>query len=95
MIDVLQPCISFNKKNTYEWYTQRVYKVNDDGSYNPEDKMAAYKKTHEWGDRIPIGIIYRAEKETYEEKNGLSQRSPLVDEQIEDIGIKDILSEFT
>ncbi|HHT9111542.1 MAG TPA: 2-oxoacid:ferredoxin oxidoreductase subunit beta, partial [Candidatus Brocadiaceae bacterium] len=88
LIDVLQPCVSFNKKNTYEWYTQRVYKVNDDGSYNPEDKMAAYEKTHEWGDRIPIGIIYRAEKETYEEKNGLSQRVPLVDEQIENIDIK-------
>ena len=43
LIDVLQPCVSFNKKNTYEWYTQRVYKDNDDSSYNPEDKMAAYE----------------------------------------------------
>ncbi|MBE7445900.1 MAG: 2-oxoacid:ferredoxin oxidoreductase subunit beta [Planctomycetia bacterium] len=95
LIDVLQPCVSFNKKNTYEWYTQRVYKVNDDGSYNPEDKMAAYEKSHEWGDRIPIGIIYKTEKETYEEKRGLSQGVPLVEEQIEDIDITSILSEFT
>lgn len=95
LIDVLQPCVSFNKKNTYEWYTQRVYKVNDDSSYNPEDKMAAYEKAHEWGDRIPVGIIYRTEKETYEEKRGLSQRAPLVEEQIEDIDITSILSEFT
>ncbi len=95
LIDVLQPCVSFNKKNTYEWYTQRVYKVNDDSSYNPEDKMAAYEKAHEWGDKIPIGIIYRTEKETYEEKRGLSQRAPLVEEQIEDVDITSILSEFT
>lgn len=95
LIDVLQPCVSFNKKNTYEWYTKRVYKVNDDSSYNPEDKMAAYEKAHEWGDRIPIGIIYRTEKETYEEKRGLSQGIPLVEEQIEDIDIASILSEFT
>lgn len=94
LIDVLQPCVSFNKKNTYEWYSKRVYKVNDTGSYDPENKMAAYEKSHEWGDRIPIGIIYRAEKETYEEKRGLSQRIPLVDEQIEDVDIKGILSEF-
>ncbi len=95
LIDVLQPCVSFNKRNTYEWYSKRVYKVNDDSSFNPEDKMAAYEKAHEWGDRIPIGIIYRAEKETYEEKRWLSQISPLVEEQIEDVDITSILSEFT
>lgn len=94
LIDVLQPCVSFNKKNTFEWYTRRVYKINDDSSYNPEDKIAAYKNAHEWGERIPIGIIYRAERETYEEKKGLSQMPPLVEEQIEDIDIKGILSEF-
>ncbi|BBO18330.1 2-oxoacid:ferredoxin oxidoreductase subunit beta [Candidatus Brocadia pituitae] len=94
LIDVLQPCVSFNKKNTFEWYSKRVYKLNDDSSYNPEDKMAAYEKAHEWGDRIPIGIIYKAEKETYEEKRGLSQRIPLVEEQIENIDITSVLSEF-
>jgi 2-oxoglutarate ferredoxin oxidoreductase subunit beta len=95
LIDVLQPCVSFNKRNTYEWYSKRVYKVNDDGSFNPENKMAAYEKAHEWGDRVPIGIIYKAEKETYEEKKGLSQGIPLVEEQIEDVDITSILSEFT
>lgn len=94
LIDVLQPCVSFNKKNTFEWYSKRVYKLNDDSSYNPEDKMAAYEKAHEWGDRIPIGIIYKAEKETYEEKRGLSQRMPLVEEQIENIDVTSVLSEF-
>lgn len=94
LIDVLQPCVSFNRKNTFEWYSKRVYKLNDDSSYNPEDKMAAYEKAHEWGDRIPIGIIYKAEKETYEEKRGLSQRIPLVEEQIENIDVTSVLNEF-
>lgn len=94
LIDVLQPCVSFNRKNTFEWYSKRVYKLNDDSSYNPEDKMAAYEKAHEWGDRIPIGIIYKVEKETYDEKRGLSQRIPLVEEQIENIDITSVLSEF-
>ena len=40
------------------------------------------------GDKIPIGIIYKAEKETYEEKRGLSQRVPLVEEQIGDVDIR-------
>jgi 2-oxoglutarate ferredoxin oxidoreductase subunit beta len=94
LIDVLQPCVSFNKKNTYEWYSKRVYKVNDDSSYNPNDRNAAFSKAAEWGDRIPIGIIYRAERESYEDKSGIGARPPLVGENIDDIDVREILKEF-
>lgn len=91
LVDVLQPCVTFNKKNTYEWYSKRIYKVNEDKSYNPEDRVMAIEKTHEWGDKIPIGIIYREEKKSYEERYGLNKIPPLVDEKVEDIDIKEIL----
>ncbi|MCK9603820.1 MAG: 2-oxoacid:ferredoxin oxidoreductase subunit beta [Candidatus Omnitrophica bacterium] len=94
LIDVLQPCVTFNKKNTHEWYAKRIYKVNEDASYNPGDKMAAYQKTEEWGERIPIGIIYKSEKESYEDRSGLNKIIPLVEEEIENIDISDILREF-
>jgi 2-oxoglutarate ferredoxin oxidoreductase subunit beta len=94
LIDVLQPCVTFNKKNTYEWYSKRVYKVNEDSSYNPQDKFAAFKKACEWGDRIPIGIIYQTEKETYEDKSGINKRPPLVEENIENIDISIALKDF-
>jgi 2-oxoglutarate/2-oxoacid ferredoxin oxidoreductase subunit beta len=94
LIDVLQPCVSFNKKNTYEWYADRLYKINDDPSYNPEDKMAAYQKAAEWGQRIPIGVIYRQEKQTYEDKCGINEKIPLVEENIGDIDIGNALKEF-
>lgn len=94
LIDVLQPCVTFNYKNTYEWYSKRIYKINDDKSYNPQDLIAAFQKAGEWGDRIPTGIIYKAEKETYEEKSGINKRTPLVDERIEDIDMASALKEF-
>lgn len=94
LIDVLQPCVSFNKKNTYEWYAKRIYKVNADASYNPQDKLAAYQKAAEWGDKIPTGLIYRQEKETYEDKRGMNEKSSLIDEDIEDIDIRKELGEF-
>jgi 2-oxoglutarate ferredoxin oxidoreductase subunit beta len=94
LIDVLQPCVTFNKKNTYAWYGKRVYKVNDDPSYDPKDKQAAFKKAEEWGDRIPIGIIHTAEKETYEDKSGLNKCPPLIEDNIESIDIGNILNEF-
>jgi 2-oxoglutarate/2-oxoacid ferredoxin oxidoreductase subunit beta len=69
LIDVLQPCVTFNKKNTYEWYSKRVYKLDD--AYNPSDLTNAFKKSLEWGDKIPLGILYNAPKPTYEQKAGL------------------------
>jgi len=94
LIDVLQPCVTFNKKNTYEWYAKRVYKLNDDPAYIPADKTAAYQKAAEWGDKIPIGIVYRAERPTYEDKSGIAQKPPLVEDPIENIDIRSILQDF-
>lgn len=94
LIDVLQPCVSFNKKNTYEWYGKRVYKINDDKAYNPEDKMAAYQKTEEWEEKIPIGIIYKREEETYEDKSGISRMPAIVDMDISAIDISTALKEY-
>ena len=31
LLDILQPCISFNKINTYSWYKERVYDIEKDG----------------------------------------------------------------
>jgi 2-oxoglutarate ferredoxin oxidoreductase subunit beta len=66
LIDVLQPCVTFNKKNTYDWYSHRVYKL--DSSYKPADIGIAFQKSLEWGDRIPIGILYNVSKPTYDQK---------------------------
>ncbi|HOU36277.1 MAG TPA: thiamine pyrophosphate-dependent enzyme [Candidatus Omnitrophota bacterium] len=60
LVDVLQPCVSFNKVNTYDWYSKRVYKL--DASYKPTDLNAAFARSLEWGDRIPIGVIYSRDK---------------------------------
>jgi 2-oxoglutarate ferredoxin oxidoreductase subunit beta len=94
LIEVLQPCVTFNKKNTYEWYAKRVYKIGEGDSYNPSDKIAALQKAEEWEEKIPIGVIYRNENLSYEEKSGLNKNIPLVDSKVEDIDISEALSEF-
>ncbi len=60
LIDVLQPCVTLNKVNSYEWYRERVYHLEDE-EYDPADMDAAWHKAHEWGDRIPVGVLYRSE----------------------------------
>lgn len=58
IVDILQPCVSFNKVNTFKWYQDRVYKLDQD--YDPTSIEKAFKKSLEFGDDgIPIGIIYQ------------------------------------
>lgn len=62
-IDILQPCVSFNKVNTYQWYKERVYKLDD--QHDRSDKLAAFQLAQEWGDQIPTGILYKEDKPPY------------------------------
>ncbi|MEN3202888.1 MAG: thiamine pyrophosphate-dependent enzyme [Atribacterota bacterium] len=66
LVDILQPCVTFNRVNTYSWYQERVYYLGDD--HNPHDQIAAFERSLEWGNRIPLGVFYMNPKPTYEEK---------------------------
>ena len=94
LIDILQPCVSFNRTNTYQWYRERIYKLDEDDKYNPNDKAAAITKAQEWGERIPVGIIYRQERPLYEEQFPALKEKPLVKKKIDPLEFEEILNEF-
>ncbi len=78
LVDVLQPCVSFNKLNTFAFYNQRVYELEE--GYDATDKASALQRAMEFGDRIPIGILYREEKPDYHQKHPiLNNGIPLID----------------
>jgi 2-oxoglutarate ferredoxin oxidoreductase subunit beta len=58
LIDVFSPCVTFNKQNTYTWFKDRVYRLEDTG-HDPSSFSAAMEKAQEWGGKIPIGLFYR------------------------------------
>lgn len=95
LVDVFSPCVTYNKVNTYKWFRQRVYRLEDE-EYDPTDMMAAYRKANEWGDRIPIGLFYKTEKPTYEEEEPALKKGPLVKHPlgISDDQGKELLEEF-
>lgn len=79
LVDILQPCVSFNKTNTFAWYNERVYEL--DGTHNAQNKAAAMQKAMEFGEKIPLGILYLEEKSTYHQKNTvLKTGTPLLDQ---------------
>lgn len=69
-IDALSPCVTFNKVNTYDYWKEHVYKLEDDPSYDKTDINQALVRSQEWGEtggKVPIGIFYQTDKPTYED----------------------------
>ncbi len=78
LVDIFQPCVTFNKVNTYSYYRDRVYHLDE--SHDPSDKQMAFAKAMESGDSLPIGVIYKENKATFHDKNPvLSKGKALVD----------------
>ena len=94
LIDILQPCVSFNRVNTYKWYADRVYKIEADSQYDAKDRLSAFQKAQEWGDKIPIGIIYRNRRKTLEEQIPAISGQPLVAQKIDSEAISKLVDDF-
>ncbi|MDY0235384.1 MAG: 2-oxoacid:ferredoxin oxidoreductase subunit beta [Gudongella sp.] len=92
-LDILQPCVVWNKVNTFTWYKDRVYKLDDD--YDNTDYDSAYKKAKEFGDKIPIGVLYKVEKPTYGDLfKFIKDGEPLVDRKLNPLDAKKLMDDF-
>ncbi len=69
-IDALQTCITYNNIHTPEYYSKRIYKLNEQENWDPVVKSAeeseiekklnqAWLKSMEWGEKIPISVFYQ------------------------------------
>ena len=80
VVDVFQPCLTWNKLNTFKWYRERVYKLEDEPDYDPTSRVQAFEKSlstfHDLtcapdSCRLPIGVFYREEGvPTYQDQLG-------------------------
>ncbi len=69
LVDIFQPCVSFNKINTFKWFKDNIYYLQDD--YDPSDRVEAFRKSIE-EEPFPIGIIYESDhRSTFEENIGV------------------------
>jgi 2-oxoglutarate ferredoxin oxidoreductase subunit beta len=76
LVDVFQPCVSYDRIHTFEWYKKRVYDLKESG-HDTQDPVSAMQKSKEWGDRIPMGIFYQnPERLTYERQSPVLKDGP-------------------
>ncbi len=92
-VDVFSPCVTYNKINTFDFFRQRVYKLESAG-HNPSDIVAAWQRALEWGDKIPIGLFYSVEKPSYEDLEEVLAAGPLVNQPAGLKGRDSLLDEF-
>jgi len=92
LIDILQPCVSFNRVNTYAWYKKRVYDLFEE-DYVPDNFENAMNLARQWGDKIPIGIIYKEEKAAFTDYIEVFNKGPLISQKYDHRRLQNLLSE--
>lgn len=93
VIDVLQPCVTFNPSFSYPFYNPRVYKLEDSG-HDASDKERALKVAMDTGEKIALGVFYREERPTYEESSEELSHGPLAEEDISSVDISGTLEDM-
>jgi 2-oxoglutarate ferredoxin oxidoreductase subunit beta len=81
LVDVFSPCVTFNKVNTYPWFKERVYRLEERG-HDTSDLTAALARALEFEPQLPVGLLYQESRPTYEDTDPVLARGPLVDQPI-------------
>ncbi len=77
VLDILQPCVTFNKTLSHEFYHNNTYYL--DSTYDKTNKETAFKKSQEFGEKsVPLGILYEEDKPSYESQLSQLSQYPLV-----------------
>ncbi len=92
LVDILQPCVSFNRINTYQWYQQHCYELS--AEHDPTDRDQALRVAFEFGERIPLGVIYQTQKPLFEEQFATLEKGPLARQEVSGEGLKNIMQQY-
>jgi 2-oxoglutarate ferredoxin oxidoreductase subunit beta len=94
LVDIFQPCVTFNKLNTWQWFKEHTYYLED--SYDPHDRIAAFKRAVE-GDKLPLGIFYiNPNKSTFEDNIGIysQDKRPLLEREPDFTRLQTLIDKF-
>ena len=93
IIDILQPCVSFNKTNTFGWYKKRVYDLTKTDHVS-DDFDSAIKLSRQWDEKIPTGIFYQEVKPSYTQMIDALNQGPLIQRQYNSNRVEELISEL-
>lgn len=94
LVDVYQPCVTYNYINTYEYYSKRVYDITTT-PYKPDNRVRAMKKSMEIeaGQKFPIGVLFQDTNKPSLQANIQNRVAPLVKQSIQNISVKSLFEQ--
>ena len=65
LVNILQPCVTFNKINTYEYYRGKTYEVGPE--YDSRNFQLALETCVQptFNEKFPLGILYKYDRPTF------------------------------
>jgi len=94
LLDVFQPCLTFNKINTHAWFQDHVYKL-DQTDHNPNDKALAQIRAEET-EKLPIGLFYvNSKTPPYHTQVANLTEKPLVDQFATQVDLSKVLKTYS
>jgi len=81
LINVLQPCPSWDKVHTYKYYQKRCHELGPD--YDPQDRIRAFELSCETSERIPLGLLYTETRPAYDQVVLANIAHPLRDQGVD------------
>jgi 2-oxoglutarate ferredoxin oxidoreductase subunit beta len=91
LLDIFQPCVTYNRVNTYQWFKENTYYLDD--SHDPTDRKAAFAKAIE-GPKFPLGVIYtNPNRPTFEDSTGVYEEDsrPLFERSVDYAGLERVI----
>ncbi len=93
IVDILQPCVTFNKELTHGYYQANTYKLDE--KHDAKSKEAAFKKALEWGEKqIPLGVFYENNEPAFETELPQIAVNPLIDNSPERKDLRDLFEDY-
>jgi 2-oxoglutarate ferredoxin oxidoreductase subunit beta len=77
LVDVFSPCVTFNKANTYAWFRERVYRLENE-KHDPSNLGGALQAALKEDGRLPIGVFYESSRPAFEEEDITLKQGTLV-----------------
>lgn len=94
LVDVFQPCVTFNKLNTYQWFKDNTYYLED--SFDCYDRNQAFNKAIET-DKLPLGVFYiNPDRIPFEENIGVydEDNTPLFERDVDYSELESLIGRF-
>ncbi|MGQ4911834.1 MAG: thiamine pyrophosphate-dependent enzyme [Candidatus Thorarchaeota archaeon] len=90
VVDILQPCVTWNRQLTWDFYNEHTYALEEHG-HDTTDRLKALEKALENGDRYPIGVFYDVQKPVLADGLALPEDIPLKDHETDLDALQEVI----